>query len=158
MARNPRWRSLGAGERRYWALLANPNLYRIEDAVRDLEEDTWTTASRPIHAGDRLVIWKAKGRQDRRGVIALGQVTSGPFMARDDDNPYWIVPPTHVEERVRVRYVLPPCLPLWYEDHGPPALASLSVSRATGGHVFNVTPEQWDTLVAAAGGWPDARS
>lgn len=43
-------------ERRYWALVARPAVYRIEEAVRDLVLDTWTTKERPLAAGDGVVV------------------------------------------------------------------------------------------------------
>jgi len=145
----------GAHKRRYWALCANPATYRVEQAVRELETDLWTTGGRPIRAGDWVVIWKSKGPDERRGVVALGEVVSDPQLLPDDDNPYWVItpPPGQVEPRVLVRYVRPPGLPLWEPD---PTLESLSVSRARGGTVFHVTAEQWDALVEHAGGGPVA--
>ncbi len=32
-------------------------------------------------------------------------------------------------------------------------LKGLTVARATGGTISKVTPEQWDAVVEAAGGW-----
>ncbi|KYF92561.1 hypothetical protein BE20_11340, partial [Sorangium cellulosum] len=140
---------------RCWALFASPDTYRVEDAVREREVDTWTTAGRPIKVGDRLLVWRGKGRSGRRGIVAFGEVVGGPRTIPDHENPYWLMHPDpgDVEERVRVRYVMPPGLPLWFDEHED-LLSGLSVARARGGTVFNVTPEQWEAVVAAAGGWP----
>lgn len=35
-----------------------------------------------------------------------------------------------------------------------PLLKELKVARATGGSIFHVTPDQWDTLMEIVGGWP----
>ena len=61
----------------------------------------------------------------------------------DSDNPFWVErrAPTF-EARVPVRYVVPPNLPLWLDDHDD-TVGRLSVARARGGTVFNVTPEEW---------------
>ena len=40
----------------YWALLANPRTYRIEDAVSRLKIDKWVTKGRALAAGDRVII------------------------------------------------------------------------------------------------------
>jgi predicted restriction endonuclease len=58
-----------------------------------------------------------------------------------------------MEERVTIRYVTAPNLPLWLDGSEDPAVSALSVARARGGTVFNVTSDQWDSLVDAAGGW-----
>jgi hypothetical protein len=139
----------------YWALFANPETYRIDDAVRELQEDTWVTAGRPMRRGDRVVIWRGKGRGARRGVAALGEVVADPSEMGDAANPYWVTPPPAAETkpRVRVRYDVPPGLPLWLDEHDD-VLGQLSVSRAKGGTVFNLTEEQWDTVVELAGGLP----
>jgi hypothetical protein len=42
---------------------------------------------------------------------------------------------------------------LWEPDA---ALEGLGISRARGGTVFRITPEQWDALVDRAGGGPVA--
>ncbi|WP_437338488.1 EVE domain-containing protein [Sorangium sp. So ce394] len=139
---------------RCWALFASPDTYRVEDAVREREVDTWTTAGRPMKVGDRVLVWRGKGRSGRRGIVALGEVVDGPRGMPDHENPYWVTPPGpgDVEERVRIRYVTPPGLPLWVDEHEN-LLSSLSVARARGGTIFNVTSEQWEAVVAAAGGW-----
>ncbi|WP_437313103.1 EVE domain-containing protein [Sorangium sp. So ce385] len=140
---------------RYWALFASPDTYRVEAAVREREIDTWTTAGRPMKVGDRVLVWRGRGRSGRRGIIGFGQIVEGPRGMPDHENPYWLTPPGfgEVEERVRIRYVIPPRLPLWLDEHEN-LLSDLSVARARGGTVFNVTPEQWEAVVAAAGGWP----
>jgi len=127
--------------RQYWALFGNPSIYRVEEAVRQLDTDLWTTKGREIRAGDRVMIWKGAGRDGYRGVVALGEVLTDREMLPDADNPYWVRPPApdDLEERVSVRYVLPSGLPLFKRREPDPVLDALSVSRATGGTVFRVT-------------------
>jgi 5-methylcytosine-specific restriction protein A len=100
-----------------------------------------------------VLIWKGKGRDVNRGIVAFGEVRSEPEKRPDSENPFWIHPPSpdELEERVWVHYVVTPQLPIW-EPH--PALAALSVSRARGGTVFNLTRDQWNEIVQIAGGWP----
>lgn len=63
----------------YWAFLANPRVYRIEDALLNLDQGTWTTKGKNVAAGDRVLIWKAKGADADRGVVALGEVLTDPI-------------------------------------------------------------------------------
>jgi len=141
--------------RRYWALFANPETYRIDEAVVELAEDLWVTAGRPIRSGDRLLIWRGRGRGSSRGVVALGKVIAEPQAVSDASNPYWVVAPSSADTklRVRVRYIVTPRLPLRLDEHDD-VLGQLSVSRAKGGTVFNVTEDQWNAVVELAGGWP----
>ncbi len=137
----------------HWALLADPKKYRIDDAVRHLVMDTWTTKGKPIHTGDRVIIWRASGGRGPRGIVALGVVLSEPRLLSDADNPYWLEPPVS-EERVLVRYCTAPALPLWLGDTHDAILRDLSVSKARGGTVFHITDDQWDQITAALGGDP----
>jgi 5-methylcytosine-specific restriction protein A len=90
-------------------------------------------------------------------VVVLGEILSNPQLLPDGDNPYWVEspPPDQLRERVLVRYVVPEQLPLWEPD---PVLEGVSVSRARGGTVFRVAPEQWDALVDRAGSLPLPRA
>lgn len=144
-------------ERRYWAFAATPAIYDVEKAVENLATDRWTTKGRDVRPGDRVVIWKSKGRDAYRGAVALAEVIGEPKIGSDTENPYWVdaLDGEKTERRVDVRYVHPPGLPLWLGSDPDGVLARLSVSRATGGTVFNVTEDQWDALLAAVGGWPE---
>lgn len=141
--------------RRYWAFHADPTIYRIEDAIRGIETDTWSTKGKSVRMGDRVLIWKTQGGPGgKRGVVALGEVISDPEIA-EDDSPYWVDRNTAKtpEIRVRVRYVLAPSLPLWYGGEATSTLDKLSVSRGQG-TVFIITPEQWAAVMSVIGGWP----
>ncbi|MGH3272656.1 MAG: hypothetical protein ACRDN1_26840 [Trebonia sp.] len=61
-----------------WTLAAHPARYRLVDAVRDLDEDWWLTGGADLHAGDRVAIWKYKGGDDHRGIVAFGEVLTDP--------------------------------------------------------------------------------
>jgi hypothetical protein len=145
----------GPREPRYWAFFANPAIYKIEAALRERPEDTWVTTGKEIHAGDHAMIWRGRGRDGRRGVVAFAEVIDEPADLDDSANPHWAeAQEPKVEPRVLVRYVLPVGLPLWLEEHED-VLGRLSVARAKGGTVFNVTEEQWNAVVELAGGWPE---
>lgn len=137
------------------AFLASPRTYQIDRAVRELETDWWTTKGKPVRRGDRALFWRATGPDGRRGIIAFGQIISDPEMRPDSDNPFWLeaVGAAVPEERVRVRYVDAPRLPLWLDEDNDGVLEELSIAKATRGTVFYVTQEQWDAVVRKAGGW-----
>jgi hypothetical protein len=138
---------------RYWAFAADPNRYRIIDAVANLETDWWTTQGRPVRPGEHAVIWQLRDHQGRRGIVALAEIAADPQMRSDAGNPYWVNPEdgTEVKERVEVRYIRLN-EPLWIDGPYRDVVASLSVSRAHGGTVFNVTPDQWHAILSATEG------
>lgn len=39
-------------ERAYWTWVANSNVFRIDEAVRERQHDRWLTKGKPIKAGD----------------------------------------------------------------------------------------------------------
>jgi hypothetical protein len=57
----------------WWIFQANPKIYDIDSAIRDLSEITWTVKHEATRAsvGDRVFFWRA-GRD--AGVIALGTI------------------------------------------------------------------------------------
>lgn len=151
---NPSGADRGAAGTRYWAFFANPEVYDVERAIESLLEDTWTVGTKEIRQGDWAVIWKGKGRSPHRGVVALAQVLSDPSPMKEPENtgPFWLGgAPGSIENRVRIRYHVPPLAPTWLERNADGPLADLSVSRATGGTVFIVTPAQWSAVLDALG-------
>ena len=144
-------------KRNYWALVANPKRYDIEGAVGELDEDDWTVQDSNVRAGDRVAIWKAKGRTGHRGIVALGEVLTDPAPRTPSpaSRKYCLDVKllATAERRVVLRYVVPPNAPLWLEDDKSGVLGKLSVARATGGTVFKISSEQWQKLVMLLGGW-----
>ena len=57
----------------YWTLASDPDRYRVLDEVRSEEEGWWFTAKSKPAVGDRVAIWKCKGSDDVRGVVAFGE-------------------------------------------------------------------------------------
>jgi EVE domain-containing protein len=136
---------------RYWAFAADPDRYRIFDAASNLETDWWTTQGRAVRLGDRAVIWQLRDRQGRRGIVALAEIVAGPEVRSDAGNPYWVdaAHGREAKERVGVRYLRLP-EPMWIDGPHHDLVASLSVSRAHGGTVFNVTTDEWHSIQLAA--------
>jgi len=129
----------------YWAFLANPKYYNIEKAVKNLEQDTWTIKRSNILKGDQAIIWKAKGNDDYRGIVAFADVISNPKLLTDISNPYWVnhVASNQLEPRVIIRYISHPFLPIWLNSRTEKLLLKLSVARATGGTIFKVDERVW---------------
>ncbi len=144
-------------QQNYWAILVDPNFYRIEKAIRELLVNSATVPRGKVRAGDRAIIWKAKGKDRHRGIVALAEVLTDPEPGVDPNEDYWVDPNTinEVGNRVMIRYFVPPALPLWDDAPDLPFLKELSVARATGGSIFYVTPDQWDAIMKAVGGWPE---
>jgi Domain of unknown function (DUF3883)/EVE domain len=144
-------------QRHYWAFSANPRIYKIEEAIQKRNEDTWTVPRGNVRAGDRAIIWKAKGNGLHRGIIALAEILTNPTASIDPNPDYWVDQraANEVVDRVKVRYFVPPTLPLWEDTTDLSVLSQLNVARATGGSIFYVTPDQWDAIMEAVGGWPE---
>lgn len=141
----------------YWAFLANPKLYNIQKAIQEQEEDSWTVPHRDVRAGDRAIIWKARGNDSQRGIVALAEILTDPIPAKARNGEYWVDQQRANQQvdRVQVHYYqIPSILPLWDDRTDVPFLKDLSAARATGGTVFHVTSDQWDTLMELVGGWP----
>jgi len=138
----------------YWAFMAIPDLYDIEQAIKEVEQDTWMVARGDVRKGDKAIIWKAKGKESRRGIVALAEVLSDPQMMKEfpQQMKYYKVPEREEPaKRILIKYSVPPGLPLWLDGDETGLLSSLSVSRATGGTVFRVTPAQWSDLLSLIG-------
>ena len=143
----------------YWILAAHPANFRVLDSVLERDEEWWRTGDRSLAKGDRVAIWKYKGREAKRGVVGLGEVLTDPEVMDQPDEPdrFWLgggreLPP--IAARVRVLYVRPAHLPIWYGEDPSSVVNELSVSRAQGGTAFHITDEQWNRLLTEVGGWP----
>lgn len=149
-------RAAGLEATRYWAIQANPDIYDIERALRETNEDTWFIDNGNVQVGDRLLIWKSKGSDDWSGIVGLAEVAEA---AKPRE-------PVHLEyfrkllseeglrrERFLLRFVRSNKLPIHKEDLKG-SLRELTVARGLQGNVFKVTPEQWNALMEAINGWP----
>ncbi len=152
---------------RFWTLAANPGAFRVEDNVREQDEELWRT-SRKVACGDRVGIYKYKGRDNYRGIVSLGEILTDP-QAMDipaGTDPYEVIRnsygrpiPVHAEWSW-VRYVRAPGLPLWAGLDSGSVVDELAVARAQGGTVHQVTSGQWERLMEEAGlaAWPPDES
>lgn len=79
--------------------LDNPKVYNIEKAIQEQEEDSWTVPRGDVRTGDRAIIWKAKGNDQHRGIVALAEVLTDPRRAVEQ----------HAMEHTNAFYVLYGC-------------------------------------------------
>lgn len=141
------------GSTGYWAFNANPDQYRVQEAVRERVKDLWWVDRSNPGIGELVIIWKSKGKSKTRGVVAFGEVLSEPQWLADEDNPHWVnVNDAWTEKRrVCLRYIQAPGLPLWDDYSDTSVFQGLTV-RGNQGTVFVVQPDQWRRIVEAAGG------
>ena len=140
---------------KYWAFQANPTRYRILDAVQQCAGDTWMIDRGDIQPGDYALIWKSQGKDGWRGVVAFAEVLSYPIQQPTAHPEYYIdlVDRRILLVRATIRYILLPNLPLKVNGNGHSAIEDLTVNGHQG-TFFKVKPQQWTTVVQAAGGWP----
>ena len=141
----------GAVGQRVWIFQANPNKYRIEEALQDKAEDYWNLRQHAskIHIGDRVLLWVSG---DEAGIYALGTVTTEPTVRPDapEAAPYWRAPENGSRPRPRVLVRFDRCFldqPLkktfLLTDPILCGLRVIGFPRATN---FPVTEEQWQAL------------
>jgi MoxR-like ATPase len=86
-----------------WIFQANPDRYRIEEAIQEREEILWSVRQsvRSLAPDDRVYIWKS-GRD--AGIVAVGTVLDAPSLRPEDVNdPYWVEGGSFDEDTPRVR-------------------------------------------------------
>jgi hypothetical protein len=139
--------------RQCWALVANPSMYDVDAALAAGGLDSWTSRGRPLRPGDGIILWRTRGRDGRRGIVAIGEVAGEPFRSSDEKDRFWVDrnAAALVEDRVPIRLFDAPGLPLWLDGEHGAVLQTLNVARATGGTVFHVTDEQWMAIADLAG-------
>ena len=139
--------------RRYWALLANPATYDVEGALAAGAVESWSSKDRPMRSGDGVILWCSRGRDGRRGIVAMGEVTGDAFVSSDEHDPFWIDREAAAAEeaRVPIRFYPAPGLPQWLDGPHGALLEPLRVARARRGTIFQVSPEEWARIAEAAG-------
>jgi predicted RNA-binding protein with PUA-like domain len=137
----------------YWIFQANPKIYRLAEALCDLDRIAWRVNQHTseIHTGDEVLLWQA-GPQ--AGIYALAVVESEPEKFTDDD-PYWRDPSLHRTPklgtwlRITCRFLDRPVLRS--DLLKDPALGNLSILKFTQGTNFPVSPEEWGHVMELLG-------
>lgn len=138
---------------KHWALCANPKRYRVRDAIAHVEIDLWLAEHGDLRARDTVAIWQTLDGDGHRGIVGFGEVLADPSTIRDTDNPYWVVAGEGdvARPRVPIRYTRIP-QPLWLDDTSSGLfISTLSVARARGGSIFELTGTEWARLRELAG-------
>ena len=139
------------------AILANYNVYDVQAASRTLREDTWSLPRGDLAPGDMLVFWRTLGPDNKRGIVALGQVTAPPEVQNvtPAGRLFWQTEvPDVAHRRVAFEYLKAPGLPLWLDEDPSGILVTLSVSRAQGNKLYKVTTDQWRQILELSQGSP----
>ena len=133
----------------YWVFQANPDQYKIEEALRENKVEEWTVSAHSdrIKKGDKVIIW-VTGKKS--GCYALGEVTDEPFDIESDADELW------KKERVQTlkagivithNFVNSPILKETISQLEE--LADLKVGSQ--GTNFTATKKEYQTILALAG-------
>ncbi len=145
-------------KRQYWAFRANPQIYKIEDVLKDgVEIERWNNPhNSDIRAGDRALIWQKSSKGQPGGIVALGDILEDSQPGDDINGEYWSDQQDAHKNvaRVTFRYIRHEDLPLWEERADFPMLKTLKPATAQMGGVFHVSSDEWDALMQFLGGWP----
>jgi hypothetical protein len=138
--------------RHYWTLVAKPGIYDIDAALAAGAVESWSTRGRALRPGDGVIMWRTRGRDGRRGIVAIGDVAGEPFTSSDEHDPFWDDREAAAKEepRIPIRLHDAPGLPLWADGEHRELLESLNVARAQGGTVFHVSAEQFAAIASLA--------
>jgi hypothetical protein len=87
---------------RHWILQANPDIYKVDDAVAKLSEEWWRTGAQKIQIKDRFCLIRSG---ENRAIIAFGIVVRGPETILPQATGFELSNfANKVEPRVGVRY------------------------------------------------------
>jgi len=146
-----RERELPSGKKQWWIFQANPKIFDIDGAIRDLSELTWTVKHEATRAavGDRVFVWRA-GRE--AGVIALGTIIEAalPRENSPDEVPYIIDKERLGGIQPRVRFQIDERLkePLFRTAiSAEPRLQDLMILRFANYSTFKLSPQHSAALI-----------
>ena len=136
----------------HWLLQANPDAYRIFDALADTGAiRTWTVARyrHDIAVGDEFALW-ASGQKS--GVYAFGVVTEPAEQQPGDPDRYWQDPASGNRPTWRVGIRIDDVLNtpiLRGEISSDPALVNTAILRMPGGgNPFPLTEAEWQAILS----------
>ncbi|AFZ34092.1 Uncharacterized protein family UPF0310 [Stanieria cyanosphaera PCC 7437] len=139
----------------YWLFQANPNYYRLLDAIKELKEMPWlvTRYAKEIAVGDGVLVWMSG---ENAGVYAIAEVIEPPQILKEiSDLDYWIDANKFKKNRLHVKIRLIRKLigqPLRrFELKYDRTLQNLLVIRAPNSTNFKVTPQEWERVYQLKG-------
>ncbi|BAU66950.1 hypothetical protein STA3757_43560 [Stanieria sp. NIES-3757] len=139
----------------YWLFQANPNYYRLLDAIKELQEMPWlvTRYAKEIAVGDGVLVWMSG---ENAGVYAIAEVIEPPQILKEiSDLDYWLDPNKFKKNRlhVKIRFIRKLIgQPLRrFELKYDRTLQNLLVIRAPNSTNFKVTPQEWERVYQLKG-------
>lgn len=139
----------------YWLFQANPNYYRLLDAIRELKEMPWlvTRYAKEIAVGDGVLVWMSG---ENAGVYAIAEVIEPPQILKEiSDLDYWLDPNKFKKNRlhVKIRFIRKLIgQPLRrFELKYDRTLQNLLVIRAPNSTNFKVTSQEWERVYQLKG-------
>ena len=139
----------------YWLFQANPNHYRLLEAIRELEEIPWlvTRYAKEIAVGDGVLVWMSG---ENAGVYAIAEVIEPPQVLTEIPHlNYWLDPNKFKKNRlhVKIRFIRKLLgQPLRrFELKYDRTLQNLLVIRAPHSTNFKVTPQEWERVYQLKG-------
>src|SRR5262249_13102481 len=110
--------------------------------------DTWYTGNHKVRKGDCAIVWKAQGKEGKRGIIALAEILTDPKPMTSQSEELWLDIPRgqRVENRVYVKYRVPDGLPIWVDGPFADFLKTLKVFHGQG-TVFRLDKKQWEEIL-----------
>ncbi len=129
-----------------WTFQANPNIYDIDRAVRELNQIEWTVRQnrKRVHADDRAYVWRS-GPQ--AGVIATGRVATEPTDSPPDraEDRFYLQRDDFSKVEARVKIVIEEVLDdplLRTELREDPILKDLGILHFANATVHEVKPRE----------------
>jgi predicted RNA-binding protein with PUA-like domain len=139
----------------YWLFQANPNYYRLLDAIKELQEMPWlvTRYAKEIAVGDGVLVWMSG---ENAGIYAIAEVIEPPQILKEiPDLDYWIDPNKFKKNRlhVKIRFIRKLIgQPLRrFELKYDRTLQNLLVIRAPNSTNFKVTLQEWERVYQLKG-------
>lgn len=139
----------------YWLFQANPNYYRLLDAIKELQEMPWlvTRYAKEIAVGDGVLVWMSG---ENAGIYAIAEVIEPPQILKEiPDLDYWIDPNKFKKNRlhVKIRFIRKLIgQPLRrFELKYDRTLQNLLVIRAPNSTNFKVTAQEWERVYQLKG-------
>ncbi|GAB4242321.1 MAG: hypothetical protein Kow0049_31540 [Stanieria sp.] len=139
----------------YWLFQANPNYYRLLDAIKELQEMPWlvTRYAKEIAVGDGVLVWMSG---ENAGVYAIAEVIEPPQILKEiPDLDYWLEPNKFKKNRlhVKIRFIRKLIgQPLRrFELKYDRTLQNLLVIRAPNSTNFKVTAQEWERVYQLKG-------
>jgi predicted RNA-binding protein with PUA-like domain len=139
----------------YWLFQANPNYYRLIDAIKELQEMPWlvTRYAKEIAVGDGVLVWMSG---ENAGVYAIAEVIEPPQILKEiPDLDYWLDPNKFKKNRlhVKIRFIRKLIgQPLRrFELKYDRTLQNLLVIRAPNSTNFKVTAQEWERVYQLKG-------